>query len=589
MLHRVASRKVAVVAVRDRLCPYGVEVRLSRIRVKNFRNLADVDVPLARHTVIVGENRSGKSNLLHALRLVLDSGMSGDQRRLRAEDFWDGLADADTDPMSNGNIVEVSLDVTDFSGEAAVVSALGDALLAGDPMTARLTYRWEPDPLVEETVYRARLYGGSDDRPVVQADIRDRLITVFMHALRDVESDVRSWRRSPLRDLLENAALEVQPEDLEKVRLAMGGANSALNELEPLVELSTKISESTTAAVGSNQGLETSLGAAPPDPRRLIRALQMFVDGSAQRQLSSTSLGALNILYFSLLELRLAQRLANKEAAHVLLAVEEPEAHLHPHLQRLLFKHLQKEDPSRSTIVTTHSPHIASATPARNLVMLRTTDKGTVAHAAADAKLTDDEWEDIDRYLDATRSELVFSRRVLLVEGVAEQILVPSLARSSGIDLDEVGISVCAIGGTHFESYLKLCDALGIPCAVLTDGDPNIKVTGARRRELLIEATGVDPEAILIGTTTFEYDLLTRSDANLEAISAVLNALLGDDATTDLAAVAGWTTTAPDVDTYLALVKKAGGKGRYAQRLASIELEAPAHLMAALAYLLDDS
>ena len=269
-------------------------MRLSRITVKNFRNLVDIDVPLARHTVIVGENRSGKSNLLHAMRLVLDNTLSGDQRRLQPEDFWDRLTTAAGDPTSRGETIEVSLEVTDFDDEASVVAALGDALVTGKPLTARLTYRWEPDPLVvDDIVYRARFYGGADDRPI-SSDVRERLITVFMHALRDVESDVRSWRRSPLRALLEGASRNADPADLDKVRETMEAANNSLNKLGPLVALSENISNNTQAAVGSNQGLEATLAAAPPDPRRLIRAMQLLVDGTAQRQLTSTSLGALN-------------------------------------------------------------------------------------------------------------------------------------------------------------------------------------------------------------------------------------------------------------------------------------------------------
>lgn len=547
-----------------------------------------IDVPLQRHTVVVGENRSGKSNLLHAVRLVLDSTLSAEQRRLKPEDFWEGLSTDAEDAMSAGAMVEVSLDITDFGDESGVLTALGDALIIGEPLTARLTYRWEPDPLViDEVVYRARLYGGSEERVISAVEVRDRLITVFMHALRDVENDVRSWRRSPLRDLLESASRDVSPSDLESVRDAMAAANTALNDLGPLVTLSQNIGTSTTDAVGANQGLETTLAAAPPDPRRLIRSMQLFVDGIAQRQLTSTSLGALNVLYFSLLELQLKQRLATKEAAHVLMAVEEPEAHLHPHLQRLLFKHLQKDDSTRSTIVTTHSPHIASVTSARNLVMLRTTPEGTVARAASTADLAFEEWEDIDRYLDATRSELVFARRVLLVEGVAEQLIVPSLARFSGVDLDEVGISVCAIGGTHFAAYVKLCTALDIPWAVLTDGDPTIKVTGDRRKEILVEQAGADEGAIFVGGTTFEHDLIAHSVENRQAIISVIADLLGTEAETDRATVAGWEAGSPSKDEFISMIKTVGGKGRFAQRLAATNLAPSAQVAAAIAYLLE--
>ena len=212
---------------------YCVFVRLSRIVVKNFRNLADIDVPLSRHTVIVGENRSGKSNLLHAMRLVLDNTLSGDQRRLQPEDFWDG-APVGEDTTTNDERVEVSLDITEFEDEPSVVATLSDALVSGDPLTARLTYRWEPDPFVDDSaVYRARLYGGGDDNPIFSSDVRDRLITVFMHALRDVDSDVRSWRRSPLRALLEGAAQNADAADLAAVQEAMNAANNSLNNLDP--------------------------------------------------------------------------------------------------------------------------------------------------------------------------------------------------------------------------------------------------------------------------------------------------------------------------------------------------------------------
>ena len=75
---------------------------------------------------------------------------------------------------------------------------------------------------------------------------------------------------------------------------------------------------------------------------------------------------------------------------------------------------------------------------------------------------------------DATRSALLYARKVLLVEGPAEQFVIPGLVKAvMGIDLDEEGIAVVPIFGTHFASYAKLFGPGGIQkkCAILTDGD----------------------------------------------------------------------------------------------------------------------
>ena len=108
---------------------YGVCVRLSRVRVKNFRNLADIDVPLAQHTVIVGENRSGKSNLLHAMRLVLDSTLSTDQLAAPSTEesftdsrhrLYDGRALAVVRPTGEG-LVTVTASAADLPPTAVEI------------------------------------------------------------------------------------------------------------------------------------------------------------------------------------------------------------------------------------------------------------------------------------------------------------------------------------------------------------------------------------------------------------------------------------------------------------------------------------
>ena len=574
-------------------------MQLVRLTVSNFRNLASIDLGLTPHSVIVGPNRSGKSNLIYALRLVLDPSLPNTERTLSREDFWDGLSDGspDWDPMKAEQTIEISVELTEFDSEPAVLAALADALLTGDPMRARLTYRFAPSDTATATSsasrpYRWHIYGGDDETKLVGAELREYLWVAFLHALRDVESDIRGWRRSPLRRLLEAASAKAaDASELDEVRAAMDYANTQLNELSSIADLSKLISDRTEAMVGSEQALQTQLAVAPKDPLNIIRTMQLFVDGAASRRLGTASLGTLNVLYLALLELGLTERLEAMDIAHVVLAVEEPEAHLHPHLQRIIFRRLFTEaTANRTVLVTTQSPFIASVAPPRSLVTLKSVDGQTVASSATNADLDESELRDISRYLDATRAEMVFARRVLLVEGYGEQVLLPALARAEGIDLDKAGITVCSIHGTHFTSYARFCLALGIRWAVITDGDPdtdNIKA-GEKRAGDLAAAVGADGDpadaGIFVGDTTLEFDVYQASSNNATAAVEVLNELL--PARSPSRALLSNSQSQPlSYGEFMSAVEASGGKGRFNQRMSQEQLTAPDYVKRALIYL----
>src|SRR5215216_5118582 len=99
-------------------------MRLQRIAIKNFRNLAEIDIPISPGTVVVGENRSGKSNLVHALRLVLDPSLPNSDRQLRPEDFWEGLSDGTPgwDPMKAGEIVEITVEFGEIGNDPTALA-----------------------------------------------------------------------------------------------------------------------------------------------------------------------------------------------------------------------------------------------------------------------------------------------------------------------------------------------------------------------------------------------------------------------------------------------------------------------------------
>lgn len=493
---------------------------ISRVQIKNFRNFLDADVFLEQKQVIIGENNVGKSNFLRAIQLILDKEFSDSDRQLVKEDFHDSIED----PMENGAEIEISLEIQNYEHNSKLVAQFADAVISDDPPILKITYRFAPERNEFEKIinYQYQIFKGSmEDKKFTHED-RSFINIYVIKALRDVERELKSNRNSPLYKRVKQ--YEISKEDLEKIAGDLKDAADGLLELDEIEHIKEALTNRFTNLSGLQADNEITFRTFDMDTEKLLYSLQVYM-GIEERPVSELSLGLANLLYISLMLLLLKDKtvipvikeeqfnelLANeggkilnklycrsdqgkyilrnkieKEDSDLLyafmdehnyrhqpftiLAIEEPEAHLHPTLQRLIYKEVLHNS-NTSVIFTSHSTHLSSITPLEYIVHIRQVELRSKVYSTKELSFSELEKRDIERYIDAKRGEIYFGKGIILVEGITEEYIIPAAANLMDEPLDTYGIVVCNINSTNFRPYIQLLQALNIPWVLCTDGD----------------------------------------------------------------------------------------------------------------------
>lgn len=569
-------------------------MHISRLQLVNYRNFERANVVFNKGVnTVIGENGSGKTNLFRALRLLLDDTLLRSAYRLDEKDFHRGLGDwrghwviisLEFDEVSQdeaiqslflhgtGNIADGAIGKATynliFRPKAAVRRNLAD-LAVGD--TAGLVEARSKITIADyETIFTGKsaadfldpatyrqLVGDFDavvfpeelTNPAIggvipgMLSISREVCFTFVQALRDVVADFQNNRTNPLLTLLKGRSGEIDPQSFEPIGALVKGLNDAIEGLPDVGTIRTDIRDTITDAAGGTYSprslsIRSDLS---DEPDRLFQSLKLFVGESEEQYegaIHELSLGGANLIYLTLKLLEFKYQ-KQKESFANFLVIEEPEAHIHTHIQKTLFDRLNYND--TQIIYSTHSTHISEVSNVENINILGR-HGGRCEVFQPSAGLDAGQIGNIQRYLDAVRSNLLFAKSVVLVEGDAEEILIPILVKKVfGLNLDELGISLINIRSTGFENVSVLFhdDRIRKRCAIVTDLDrafidtaedmlDNDDEAAAKKKALGSQVAGLRREAALkllcdgnpwltahFADHTFEVDFVSAGNAGI--------------------------------------------------------------------------
>ena len=511
---------------------------LRQLTVKGFRVLKDATFSFNPGlNVIVGPNNGGKSALIDALRLLFSIGTYEEKEdfiRIGHKDVSRLLGDVETATVSLEATFHGRKD-TDVPGMFYDIDA--NETCDDDEEYGVFQLRYQVnfgfDEIKKRFGYKSRVIsGGKDFVHPVSAESLDYMKSIYLEPLRDLGNDRK-------RIGIEIERLLYGHGDHEKLKDIPSELKDKAREL---LEQATDGNKHESAAgksfakyASAYKFPDNVLHFAPTNLNdELLRSLEAVLEhgihGASKLNLSSNGLGINNLIYSSIVLSR-----TNEERAHVhrFFLIEEPEAHLHPQLQDSFFQELNKIT-AHQIFVTSHSPTITAKSDVEKIIVMSHPQLdigGQPYHLSRIVK--DEDKRYLHKFLDVTRSQLLFANSVIFVEGVTEALLLERFSEMIGYGLRENGVEIVILGAkggfSHFEALFS-DSGLPLRCAFITDDDAHPDSMPATATDLVVKTettnvAGTETLKTFKGLGTFEFELLLSAFGNESMQSFLIDSL----------------------------------------------------------------
>lgn len=416
--------------------------------------------------VLIGENDSGKTAIVDAIRYVLRT-QSGEFIQFEDKDFYQ-------EPDGNRKD-EFKIECVFDGINEQDAGLFWEWLSWNDDKTKYLLKVWlyakRKDNIIMPT-FSAGIEGQAER---MDSEARELLKVVYFKPLRDALTDMTHGYKSRLaqilgahelfkteKDVHGNIIKHKLETDYEKLKKEIenyfkvgGGGESITSEINSFLREHFLLN-------GDPRNAEVKL--AGGELTEILRLLDLIMEGN------KSGLGTLNLLCIAA-EMLLFN---NQKKGLKLALVEELEAHLHPQYQLRLIEYISSQEKNEQFILSTHSIALASKIKLASLIVLKGTEALPMSPEYTLMKPAD--YKFLERFLDATKANLFFARGLIMVEGDAENLLIPAIAQLIGRNLYKYGVSVVNVGSTAYKRYVNIFKrkdgkSFGMPIAVVSDLD----------------------------------------------------------------------------------------------------------------------